>query len=139
MSTKINVSCFFMCFVFTAIIGVVFMYNLRCNNRGRIKYKPCNSNKLYKLLYQEIVELFIDNYHGVLIKLRYIWKLIIFIHYDHDFILGNKIESNIFQTRSTVMIGLYSLLPLHGLYLILSLSLSLSLSLYIYIYICLII
>ena len=55
--------------------------------RGRIKYKP---------LYLEILELLIDNYHGAIIKLRYIWKLIIFIHYDHSFILGNKIELNIF-------------------------------------------
>ena len=70
-----------------------------------------------------------DNYHDSLIKLRYIWKLIIFIHYDHDFVLGNKMELNIFKTRSTTMIGLYSLLELHGLYLILPLYI------YIYIYI----
>ena len=55
--------------------------------RGRIKYKPMNYYKLCKPLYQEIVELFIDTYHGSLIEPRYIQKLIIFIHYDYDFIL----------------------------------------------------
>ena len=64
---------------------------------GRIKYKPCNSNKLYKPLYYEILELFIDNYHGALIKLRYIWNLIIFIYYHYGFIFENKMELNIFR------------------------------------------
>ena len=63
--------------------------------RGRIKYKPMNSYKLCKPLYYMEANN-IDTYNGSLIELRYIWKLIIFIHYDYDFILGNKMKSSIF-------------------------------------------
>ena len=43
-----------------------------------------------------MIAIFMNSYHGSLIRMIYI-----FIHYDHDFKLGNKMESDIYWTRRT--------------------------------------